>query len=354
MIASTDAFYSRAPDEQIAALQLLAEAALEQWPGRFNGLTPVKYRENAVFTVFRDDGRRFAVRIHRHGYHSSDALRSELAWMRSLSDVGVGAPLSALTRGGDALLAVAHPAVPEPRQVDLLEWLPGTPIGSADHGLALTGPDAIAAMEKVGALAARVHSHSRTWTGAGGMVRHAWEEEGLIGPEPFWGQFWKMPGLTPSQLALLQQARERAADHLAAFGKDSDRYGLIHADFVPENLLFDGDRINLIDFDDCGFGWHMFELATALFFLEHQSDYALLTQALLGGYRQERALPIEHEAMLPLFLFLRGTTYMGWTQTRYETETAQTQGPMIIERTCDLAERYLMTDMRSVTASAKP
>ncbi|CAD7340162.1 MULTISPECIES: phosphotransferase enzyme family protein [unclassified Sphingobium] len=341
MPAPIDTFYSRTPDEQIAALQLLAEAALKQWPGRFTRLTPVKYRENAVFSVFRDDGRRFAVRIHRHGYHSSDALRSELAWMRSLSDAGVGAPLSALSHGGDALVGITHPAVPEPRQVDFLEWLPGTPIGSADEGLALTGSDAIAAMEKVGALAARVHGHSRTWRGAGTMVRHAWDEHGLIGPEPFWGQFWNMPGLTPAQLTLLQQARERAAHDLAAFGKGSDRYGLIHADFVPENLLFDGERINLIDFDDCGFGWHMFELATALFFLEHQNDNAQLTHALLRGYRHEATLPREHEAMLPLFLFLRGTTYMGWTQTRYETETAQTQGPMIIERTCELADRYL-------------
>ena len=343
MSASNDAFYARTPDEQIAALQLLAETALALWPGRFTDLTPVKYRENAVFSVFRDDGRRFAVRIHRYGYHSPEALRSELAWMRSLADAGVGAPLSALSRAGEALVAVTHPAVPEPRQVDFLEWLPGTPIGSADHGLSLTGADAIAAMEKVGALAARVHGHSHACTSAGTMARHAWDADGLIGSEPFWGRFWEMPGLTTAQLELLQEARKHAARDLAAFGMDGDRYGLIHADFVPENLLFDGERINLIDFDDCGFGWHMFELATALFFLDHQQDYALLTQALLRGYRRERVLPAEHEALLPLFLFLRGTTYMGWTQTRSETETAQTQGPMIIQRTCDLAEQYLKT-----------
>lgn len=336
-----ETFYLQTPDAQIAALQQMAEAALAQWPGTFTGLAPVKYRENAVFSVYRDDGRRFAVRIHRHGYHSAAALRSELVWMRALADAGVGAPAAALSHMGEALVTVTHPAVPEPRQVDFLEWLPGTPIGSADDGLTLTGTEAIAAMEKVGALAARVHNHSRTWTGAGTMVRHAWDEDGLIGSEPFWGQFWKMPGLTEAQVALLQRARVQAAADLAAFGKDGDRYGLIHADFVPENMLFDGEQVNLIDFDDCGFGWHMFELATALFFLGHQSDYEQLTQALLRGYRQQRALPPEHEALLPLFLFLRGTTYLGWMQTRYETEAAQTQGPMIIERTCALAERYL-------------
>lgn len=341
MSASIDPFYLQTPDAQIAALQQLAQAALAQWPGAFTRLTPVKYRENAVFSAYRDDGLRFAVRIHRHGYHSTAALRSELSWMKALADAGVGAPAATLSHSGEALVAITHPAVPEPRQVDLLLWLPGTPIGSADDGLVLTGAEAIAAMEKVGALAARVHNHANVWTDAGTMVRHAWDEDGLIGPEPFWGPFWKMPGLTDAQIVLLQQAREQAATDLAALGKHSDCYGLIHADFVPENMLFDGDRVNLIDFDDCGFGWHMFELATALFFLAHQRDYVELTRALLRGYRQLRALSPEHEAMLPLFLFLRGTTYLGWTQTRYETETAQTQGPMIIERTCALAERYL-------------
>lgn len=341
MSVRAEQFYQASPDEQMAALGQLAEAALAQWPGTFTDLKPVKHRENAVFAVLRDDGRRFAVRIHRHGYHSDAALRSELTWMKALADAGIGAPSAALSHSGEALVEVAHPAVPEPRQIDFLEWLPGAPIGSADEGLALAGAEALAAMTMAGRLAARVHNQSSVWSGVGTMVRHAWDENGLIGPEPLWGPFWKMSGLTEHQGALLQQARKRAAADLAAFGKGGDRYGLIHADFVPENLLFDGGAINLIDFDDCGFGWHMFELATALFFLEHQNDYADLTQALLRGYRQERALPAEHEAMLPLFLFLRGTTYLGWMQTRRETEAAQVQGPMMIERTCMLAERYL-------------
>ena len=31
--------------------------------------------------------------------------------------------------------------------------------------------------------------------------------------------------------------------------------------------MVQGDRIKLIDFDDAGFGWHLFELATALYFI---------------------------------------------------------------------------------------
>ncbi len=73
----------------------------------------------------------------------------------------------------------------------------------------------------------------------------------------------------------------------------ADRYGLIHADLVPENLLVDGDRVRVIDFDDAGFGWHLFELATSLYFISGDEGYPTARAALIRGYRSERALPDE-------------------------------------------------------------
>lgn len=334
-------FHAMEPDAQLAALQLLAEEALKHWPGRFADVKLIKFRENAVFSAMHDSGRRVAVRVHRHGYHSTQALRSELDWMRALDKAGICAPPVMLDAAGESLREVTHPSVPESRHVDLLEWLPGTPIGSAEDGVATDGDDVIALFEKVGALAGCVHNQSAGWEGAVDISRHHWDEDGLIGTKPFWGPFWEMPGLSAEQIDLLERARVRAALDLADFGHGPDRYSLIHADFVPENLLYDGQRISLIDFDDCGFGWHMFELATALFFTVHQPNYEALRASLLRGYRQVRALPQAHEALLPLFLFLRGTTYLGWMQTRSETQAAREMAPMMIERVTLLARSYL-------------
>ena len=63
--------------------------------------------------------------------------------------------------------------------------------------------------------------------------------------------------------------------------------------------------------------------------------------SLIAGYRSTRPLTLSEEALLPLFLFLRGTTYIGWMQSRPETETAKTMGPLLVERACLLASRYL-------------
>jgi hypothetical protein len=54
-----------------------------------------------------------------------------------------------------------------------------------------------------------------------------------------------------------------------------------------------------------------------------------------------RTLPGQVLATLPLFLFLRGTTYLGWVQTRPETQAAREMTPMLIERACSLAAAYL-------------
>lgn len=352
MRTGVEAFYQLSPEAQVQALQRLAIEALARWPGRFTTVTPVKLRENAVFSAIRDDGRRFAVRIHRHGYHSHESLRSELVWMEALNAAGVSAPPVLRSLDGELLCEVACGAVPEPRQVDLLEWLPGEPIGSAEHGLFSSGPEAVMLAEQVGALAGRLHVQSSGWAGAARMARHAWDEAGLVGPEPLWGRFWNMPGLTDAQVQLLQRARARAGADLTSFGKGADRFGLIHADFVPENLLFDGARLSLIDFDDCGIGWHMFELATALFFTLEQDQYPDLKAALFRGYRQERPLPAAHEALLPLFLFLRSVTYLGWMQTRPETATAQEMAPLLVARACRCAEEYLRTDLADCLRAA--
>ncbi len=334
-------FYALSPDDQLERLHQLAHVALDQWHGTFERVTPVKYRENAVFSAYDGDGRRFALRIHRYGYHLDAALRSELLWMQELAAHGVQVPPVVPTRDGATLAMIECPGVPEVRRVDMLEWLAGEPIGTSEEGVTASGAAVGPLYERIGHLAARVHDQVASWNCPADFTRHAWDLDGLLGSDPVWGRFWELPSLTSDQQRIIEAARERARADLLAFGTDADRYGLIHADFVPENLLDDGQTLRLIDFDDSGYGWHMFEIATALYFNLDRPDYPLLRDALFRGYRSARALPESHEALLPLFLFLRGTTYMGWLQTRPETQTAQEIGPLIVARTCALAEAYL-------------
>jgi Ser/Thr protein kinase RdoA (MazF antagonist) len=334
-------FYTLSDEDQAARLGELARVALERWPGSYSSISLIKYRENAVFSAIRDDGQKVAVRVHRHAYHSDDALRSELQWMQALVRDGIEVPPIIPTSDGELFAIVSVPGIPEPRQIDLLGWVVGSPAGSSEDGLDADEDAAATLFFGAGALAARMHDQVKAMVLPEGFVRHSWCEEGLIGADPFWGRFWDLPQLTAEELELLQAAREAARQDLATFGKHADNYGLIHADFVPENLLVEDGRLKLIDFDDGGYGWHMFDLATALYFNLDHPAYDRMETALFEGYRSVRTLPDADGALLPLFLYLRATTYLGWVQTRSETQTAKELGPMLIERACLVARSYL-------------
>ncbi|HKY80679.1 MAG TPA: phosphotransferase [Sphingobium sp.] len=333
-------FYALAPEQQAERLEALAGAALRQWDGGWSAPKLIKHRENAVFSVEDADGRKAVLRVHRHAYHSDRALEAELEWMRALHRAGVTVPAVISARDGATFVHVTHPQVPEQRQVDILGWVPGRPVGAIENMPVDDIEGLVRTYGAIGVVAARIHDFSSGWTLPDRFDRHAWDEAGLLGPDPFWGRFWELPALTAAQVDLLGRARAYARDRLRQIGAGPEVYSLIHADLVPENVFVDGDALALIDFDDAGFGWHMFELATALFFLLDHPAYPAIRDALFAGYEGERPGKASID-QLPLFLFLRSTTYLGWVYTRAETETARELEAFLIDRACNLAEELL-------------
>ena len=102
-----------------------------------------------------------------------------------------------------------------------------------------------------------------------------------------------------------------------------------------------GERVRVIDFDDAGFGWHLYDIATTVADYRGEGRTALKLDAMIKGYRSRRELPDSDLEHLDLFGLARGLTTLGWLSTRAETENARSLGRETIENTCDLAERYL-------------
>ena len=326
-------------EQQLAAVRSLAMSALSHWDFECESLDLIKFRENAVFKLTTPEGASYALRVHRPGYHSDAGLRSELQWMAALQESGLSVPQPIPCNGNDdGFVSVAHPDVPELRQVDIFAWINGDQLGSVEEGLGDNRGQIQQIYSTIGELAARLHRQSCGWQMPEGFTRHAWDADGLTGDEPFWGPFWQLAALTDGQRDLVLRARARVREELSALDKSPTQYSMIHADFVPENLLVDGDQVHLIDFDDAGFGWHMFEIATALYFIQDEPHYELAKSALLDAYQEIR--PID-ESRLPLFMLARSFTYLGWIHTRPETETALELTPMLVDMCCGLAEQHL-------------
>lgn len=336
-------FYQSTPEQQAARIEPLAQKALHEWGIGTAELELLKYRENAVYAITTDKSEKYALRVHRYNYHSDAELESELTWMKALNEAGIYTPAVIPALDNALFKSVQSDSVPEPRQCDLLSWVDGEQLGSVEQGVAGDDAALLQSYHQVGELAARIHNQANAWKLPAGFTRHAWNLEGLVGEAPVWGRFWELPALSPEQQEIILRARELVRKRLIDFGSASDRYSLIHADLIPENLMLSGDTVMLIDFDDSGFGWHLFELATSLFFLMHDDRIDEISAATVQGYRKHRALPDEHLEMLPVFFLARGLTYLGWAHTRSETEAAQAMTAVILEAVCEMAEQVLMT-----------
>lgn len=319
----------------------LAEVGVKRWGDGVRSIEPIKIRENAVFRVILGNGRRAVLRIHRQGYHSTAALRSEFQWAEALRESGIIAPRAILSQSGRAIEEVALRDGGAVHQIDMLEWIDGVQLGSVEAGLSGEAASIQGAYRRIGALAARIHNHGVAWLRPVGFERHSWDLEGLVGSRPLWGRFWELESLSGSERSLVEKTRDRLRRDLSEFGVQPDRFGLIHADLVPENVLADGERLAVIDFDDAGFGWHLFELATTVYFMRAEAAYPRILDAAIEGYRERRLLPDEHLSYLPVFMAARAMTYLGWLHTRKSEPAASALRPLLVDLAMSAATDYL-------------
>lgn len=288
----------------MSGLTEVARGALDAWGGAARDPRPVALRENAVFDAELRDGRRVALRLHRPGYQDAAGIAAELDWTAALAKGGFPVPAPVPTRAGGWWTPAGD------RMATCVRWLDGAPVG--EGGRPLRG-DPVGLMAEVGALLARVHTATDNLALPRDLPRHAWDAAGLLGEAPLWGRFWETGATDAAGRALLSEAREVSAARLAALARAD--FGLIHADVLRENLLRTPRGLALIDFDDSGWGYRMFDLGTAMVQNLDEPQAAAMAAALLDGYAALRPLPAP-AADLTLFTALRAFASAGWILTR--------------------------------------
>ena len=291
----------------------------------------VRRGENATYRADAPRGS-FAVRVHRPGYRTREMIRSEIAWMEALAGAGVATPRAARSVEGDVVVAL--PTDAGERHVSVLTWEAGEP---------LTESDDMDDWRALGRLMAEVRVHGATWGRPDWFTRPSWDAEGMVGATPHWGDPVALGLWDDETRALMIATRDRVRERLVAFGTDAERYGLVHADLAFANVLRrPGDSPVLIDFDDCGWSWYLWELAVVLTPFDGTDGYAPRLDALVDGYRSRWALPDEDLAELPTFVLARRLVTLGWVFTHAETEHAARQRERRIATFPAAARRYLL------------
>jgi Ser/Thr protein kinase RdoA (MazF antagonist) len=206
----------------------------------------------------------------------------------------------------------------------------------------LPGDDLAAWFAPLGEVTARLHRQARQWTPPPGFVRKSWTVETILGPGPHWGDWRKAPGLDADGTALLDLATGLLARKLQDYGTGPDTFGLIHADLRLANVMVDESGLWAIDFDDCGFGWWVYDLAAALSFIETDPRLPDLVARWCEGYARIAPLRSEDLAIIPAMVFLRRVLLTAWLASRADSDTAAALGgPAYTQGTLALAKGFL-------------
>ena len=295
-----------------------ARTALESFPIDTGDLALVSLSENVTFKVTdRRDGGAYVLRLHRPGYHTLAELDSEHAWIRALDEAGVEVPKPVVARDGRNYVPVTIAATGEQRFAGMACWTEGRLLSGvlAERGDQRTVESYFA---QLGALTAAMHNQASAWQAPPYFTRHHLDADGLMGDAPHWGPFWEHHLLSAAERGLLLETRERMHAWLARLGKEASGYSLIHSDMHPGNILVDGERLTVIDFDDTGFGWHHYDIAVVLTYWQNKPDAAAIERAFLDGYRAVRPLPDSALAEIEMFRLIRWMASIGWFHQRPE------------------------------------
>jgi Ser/Thr protein kinase RdoA (MazF antagonist) len=169
----------------------------------------------------------------------------------------------------------------------------------------------------LGRLMARLHEHVAHWQLPDSFQRRHWDWDGLFGDNAGFhlpaSEVWAL--LSPpydEQFGVVAEQIRRVMEEL---GQGREAFGLLHADLSvgqEGNVLFAGGEARPIDFDDCGYGYWIYDLAVALAHWRLAESWPRIRDALLAGYHQVRVLPDEQLAYLELFMAARHVSEILW------------------------------------------
>lgn len=316
-------------------LLALANRSLQLWdlPSDVSARL-INISENATYIVENAAGFKSVLRVHREDYHTERAIECELVWMDALNAENcVITPNVILGKNGKAVQRTDLPGDLKERFIVMFEFVEGDQPDETH--------DLVTPFEELGEMAARTHNHTIGWVKPQPFERLTWDLDTVFGENPTWGNWRDGPNIDGASKQVLEQVEATVKTRLSAFGKSDQRYGLIHADMRLANLLIDKGTTRLIDFDDCGFGWFLYDFAAGISFFEESPEIPTLRNAWVKGYRKVRPMSDEEEREIDSFIMLRRMALLAWIGSHINVPEAQALASDFGRISAELGETYL-------------
>ena len=188
-----------------------------------------------------------------------------------------------------------------------------------------------------------MHRHARGWPRPDWFTRFHWDYAAAFGDRPAGAAGRTALASARPSAQVLARLDDALRARLNAFGQGPERYGLVHADTRLANLLVHEGSVSVIDFDDSGFSWYLYDLGTSVSFFEHSPEVPGLVDSWLTGYRRVGQLTAEDEAEIWTFIMFRRLLLLAWIGSHQGVDIAAELGAGYTQGSCDLAESYLST-----------
>lgn len=279
-------------------------------------------------------GQEIIIRVQRNDYSSKDAIRSEMAWVKALYDEKIiltAKPIQLISGG---YVAEAQTSSGEKRMMVAFEKLPGSEPNLKQNDLPHW-------FEVIGEITAKMHIHAKKWSRPDWFTRRVWDYDGIVGENAFWGDWHKDKDLSESDLKTIGRTLDSVKQIMDEYGINDENFGVIHSDCRATNLLVDGDKLQVIDFDDMGFGWYLFDFAASLSFMEQSKLAPELMKAWVKGYEKIKKLSDYEKSLLPTISIMRRIELMNWCNTHSEVPFAHENRLDVTKETVRLCNMYL-------------
>ena len=306
----------------------LAHEVIEQWGLGRSRLSWLGYSNNAVFAV-NTFGGRYVLRLQMSGRVSAEFLESELVWLQRIrlnTKLLAPVPVPLQVDGAEVLFASVSPARLSPDAVlcCLFEFV----YGESRSAKELSADD----VYSVGAYLGTLHRAGQ-FEPPDAFSRPRMDWEGLFGEESPYLARDSIVSLSGEQARIFEQVEDCVRTAMSTIDRGPESFGLIHGDLLAKNILYCDDLPVALDFEYCGWGYFLYDLAPLLWQLkgERPAEYIYLEDAMWSGYASETGLTEHERDRLEIFIAARQMASCRWLLANAGNPTVRQVAPQLIE-----------------------
>lgn len=266
-------FAEMATDEQIASLSACVAEILAGYDLGKTEFESINHEYNSTFKVTTATRNQFALRVNINSPRTFANLNAEVFWVNAITEVKTPKPVA--NSSGSFVSQAWHEASGRKLNAVLYTWLEGEELGDEPT---------FDQLQAAGAAMAKLHETSKDLelpadANLPDLSDFFWSGSDLLLSDD--------SKLDAKERELISALKTQVDELITELATDSQPQ-LIHADVHPWNLMWHDGEIAVFDFDDCGVGLPIQDLATALYYLDTEEQ----NEAFIAGYSSVRELPV--------------------------------------------------------------